>query len=85
MIGSTGDTTATGSKAGLEEVDTKVSIGKVLDMVMEFTDSTLAIVTLVNGSMVRAMGLVFNLVLMVAVSNMDLDLTTSGKLIVESD
>lgn len=54
------------SRVGLEEVDIKVTIDKVLDMVMEFTDSTLEIVMLVNGLMVKAMDLVFSLVLMVA-------------------
>ena len=49
MIGSMGDTMVMGSRAGLEGVDTKVSIGKVLDMVMEFIDSTLVIATLVSG------------------------------------
>ena len=76
-----------GSRAGLEGVDTKASIGKGLDMVTEFTDSTLVIATLASGLMVKAMALVFSLVLMVApmlvnqdlVSNMVLDLTISGK------
>ena len=76
-----------GSRAGLEGVDTKVSIGKGLDMVTEFTDSTLVIAMRVSGLMVKAMGLVFRVVLMVAlmlvnqdlVLNMGLDLTISGK------
>lgn len=74
-----------GSRAGLEGVDTKVSIGKGLDMVTEFTDSTLVIAMRVSGLMVKAMGLVFRVVLMVAlmlvnqdlVLNMGLDLTIS--------
>lgn len=80
-----GGTMVMGSRAGLEGVDTKASIGKVLDMVTEFTDSTLVIATLASGLMVKAMALVFSLVLMVApmlvnqdlVSNMVLDLTIS--------
>lgn len=55
-------------------------------MVLEFTGFTQEILTLVNGSTVKVMALVFKLVLMEVlmldnsnlVSNMDLDLTISG-------
>ncbi|EFH65411.1 hypothetical protein ARALYDRAFT_339925 [Arabidopsis lyrata subsp. lyrata] len=86
-IGSMEDTMVMESSVGLKEVNIKDSISKDLDMVMEFTGFTPEILTPVNGLTVKAMALVFKLVLMVAllsensnlVSNMDLVLTISGK------
>lgn len=85
-IGSMEDTMVMESSVGLKEVNIKDSISKDLDMVMEFTGFTPEILTPVNGLTVKAMALVFKLVLMVAllsensnlVSNMDLVLTISG-------
>jgi|APAra0007618328_1042625.scaffolds.fasta_scaffold16764_2 hypothetical protein len=76
-----GDMMVMGLRVGLEEVDIKVNIGKVLDMVLVFIDSTLVIVMLVSGLMVKAMVLVFNLVLMVALTLVSLDLVLSMVLV----
>ena len=85
-IGLTEDTTAMESSLGLKEVSSKDSTSKDLDMVTVFTGFTPEILTPANGSMVKAMASVFRHVLMEAlmseslssVSNMDLDLTSSG-------